>query len=435
MADIADGLSASHVRETIADGDAGTAQTIERMRKLVSKGKRDKEVRATVGKIVNGDYDSIPACGNKDHLCYAKSIYQFCKTKILYAFDPNLVEYIENPAYILRSRIADCDSIVGLLCSMYEGIGFPCQFVTIKADPQRPNEFSHVYCRVQVPNVGWVAVDATMPKKSFGWEAPNQWGKQYWHASNDDAGPIDDTPSVTLDQIPQNTAGAATMLSGLRGMRGLGCDGDTKCKTCSGTAGLGRMGDATQDTIYDIITGKTYSQIKDLETAYHANAMSLDATKAALDKMPPGPGKNRAAQLQAAGETSLRQQFSAYAALKDRYNSFITQARGYMGGVYNPSLAGLGIFGADDTALAIVALIAGVSALVVAADLIKNGMAFARGQDVNTKGFIDQISDAIKASGGAIASGGNTAIKLAIVGGIGFVGYLFLKTKGFLKHA
>ena len=170
MVDIAAGLDASHVREWIPDGDAGTAATIQRMQKLVSKGKRDKEVRCVIGKIIRGEIDGIPACSSKDHLCYIKNIYQYCKTQIYYAFDPSLVEYIENPAYVLRSGIADCDSICVVICSMLEGIGYPCEFVTIKADPERVSEYSHVYCRVQCPNIGWISLNVTMPTKPFGWQ-------------------------------------------------------------------------------------------------------------------------------------------------------------------------------------------------------------------------------------------------------------------------
>ena len=99
---------------------------------------------------------------------------------------------------MLKNRIGDCDSQDMLLAAMFESEGFPTQFVTIKADAERPDEYSHVYTRVKIPNYGWVVADPTMPNKYFGWEPEGNYVKKYWPASSDAVDqPVDESPSVS----------------------------------------------------------------------------------------------------------------------------------------------------------------------------------------------------------------------------------------------
>lgn len=169
-------------RKELSDGVRGTAQTIAEMQKIVATGMLDHEVLNVVGKVLWGEFNDIPECSSKDYLCYAKSLYLFCRDHIKYVYDPHLVEYVEEVRRILDKRIADCDSIVPVLCAMLQGIGLECEFVTIMAAAERPDEYSHVYCRVKVPGKGWIALDPTMPKKWFGWEPPSYFKKKHWHA-------------------------------------------------------------------------------------------------------------------------------------------------------------------------------------------------------------------------------------------------------------
>lgn len=171
-------LPAKHSRELISGGNAGTAQTIRRMRDLVTQGKRDFRVRTVVGQVIAG-------CPPKDYECYARSIYHFCRDEIKYAFDPNGVELLEAPYRILESRVADCDSIVMLFAAMCESIGLPVEFVTIKADRMRPSEFSHVFARVKVPGHGWISADLTMPDQQFGWTPGQEFPRKTWPSSHD----------------------------------------------------------------------------------------------------------------------------------------------------------------------------------------------------------------------------------------------------------
>ncbi len=167
----------------------GTAKTIERMREFVTKYKRDFELRKVAAKI-------IAPCKPKDYHGYAKAIYEFCRDKIKYAFDPHMVELVESPERVLEAGIADCDSICTLMASLNENIGLKTRFRTVKADPKRPNDFSHVYCMVRVPPSrfssssasGWISEDPTLPDKTFGWEPPGMLGFKDWAASKDKDG-------------------------------------------------------------------------------------------------------------------------------------------------------------------------------------------------------------------------------------------------------
>ncbi len=151
------------------------------MRDLVTQGKREIIIRTFAGKLIR-------ACSPKDYTCYARKIFEFCRDEVKYVFDPNGVELIESPLVILENRVADCDSIVVLLGSLLEAIGLPCRFVTIKADMQRPGDYSHVFLECQIPGWGgtkWVAMDATMPNKPFGWSPDRKYARKTWPASRD----------------------------------------------------------------------------------------------------------------------------------------------------------------------------------------------------------------------------------------------------------
>lgn len=194
-----------HERVIIPAGDAGTAETIKIMQQLVASGKRNDNVRKVCGDILTGKIAGIPKQNPKDYQGYAKALYTFCRDKILYAYDPHLVEYVESADRVLKNGIADCDSVCVLLSAMLQNIGLETQFVTIKADPTRKDEYSHVYLRVKIPGKGWIACDPIMPRHEFGWEAPTHFGKRYWHGSTDEL-------SFPLDQK------ASLPMSGMKGM-------------------------------------------------------------------------------------------------------------------------------------------------------------------------------------------------------------------------
>lgn len=511
---IASGLRSNHIREYIPDGVPGTEATIDRMQKLCSKGKRDFEVRKVIGKIVHGEIPGIPECQGKDHQCYAQACYQYCRDNIKYAYDPALVEYVENPARILESRIADCDSIVMLLCAMWENIGLDAQYVTIMADPSRPNEFSHVYARVKIPGVGWVVGDPTMPKKFFGWEPPGDFTKRYWPASTDDTGPLDSSPSQVLSGLRgmrgmrgqdwEDTVDVDQEEAGDQGLlQGMGCSGDSGCgcgcdaslpqdtrawkppsaaypktmfpdimpdspmvgmmpptlmglaavrqarrpkatrpmritrtrKAVHGMYGLGASRDDVRVTVLDVLSGDTLADIKNAQAEYQQNAATLDAQNAYLLSMPEGPAKEKAKQIKAQAEESLRQQFVAYRSYRDTYNDFVTKISPVVPKSLNPGLAGIGIFGVDDAVVfAVVAFVVGTATIAALVDRLSVYKAAANGQQISTKGWLEQYGDAVSAGGATATKVADAAMKLGVVAAIAFIGYtIFKNSKGIQK--
>lgn len=201
-------LPGDHRRVTISSGNTGTAETIRYMQDAATVGKRNFEVRKIVGQL-------LQQCSNKDFLCYAQTIFQFCRDRIRYAFDPQGVELVEKPWKVLEAKMADCDSIVPLLASMLESIGMQCRYVTIKADVSRPDDFSHVFLECLVPGHGWVPMDATMPDKPFGWGPDEHWPRKTWNASNDE--PEDHGGDAMLETTKQVQGGSA-----MRGYAALG---------------------------------------------------------------------------------------------------------------------------------------------------------------------------------------------------------------------
>lgn len=460
-------LSSRHTRIDIPDGTAGTAATIAQMQKMCSAGKRSTDVRETVGKILFGKFEGIPECTPKDYRCYAESIYKFCRDHIKYAFDPTMVEWVEHPSVLLKNRIGDCDSNVTLLCAMWENVGLDAQYVTIKADRDRPNEYSHVYARVKIPGVGWVTADPTMPKKNFGWEAEGNYTKRFWPASTDDL------------QLPLDTSDSAPM-------SGMGCGGNCGCKGCASKAsdsaihGLGacmtfcgsdrkpsmpgrsgfrraikkiplhatavrptRFGvrglgiwpfdsnssdGSTKANIASILNGSTLREITRLKNEYQGHAADLDGLRVTLSRMPSGPEKDAAAARQAQAEEALRQEFVAYNNLRSQYNAFVTQVKPYTFGAYNPSLAGMGILGVDD---AVIAGIVVIGALAILANNVATAAAAVNGKSVETRGYIDQLANALNATGNLAEKGADAVSKVAVVAAVGLIGYAIFKNKKF----
>lgn len=448
---IADGLPSNHIRADIPDGVAGTAATITQMQKLCSLGKRDFRVRKVLGKILNGEIPGIPASDPKDYLAYARAIYQFCRDEIKYVYDPSMVEYVESPSLLLESRIGDCDSVCTLMTSLWESAGFDAEYITIKADAERPNEFSHVYARVKVPGVGWINADPTMPKQDFGWEAPGNYPKQFWPASTDDLQiPLDTSPSVSEESVGSSYASSGISNNGINGLGGLAdmmvLDGATaqmnhgnpvstyhrpKGRAAlarhslrpmhSGIRGLGaeaNLDPAARATLEDIWSGTAYANIKSaLEQGF------ADQTEIYKYLSDSDPAKRALAEKARDANTRSLQALQQSKVYYNQIVNYIQTALGTIGQASSApkTLGNLGIVGIDDLFSALVAAGVAVAVIVLLAEL-RDIFAVGMGASKETRGYLDQMKDLF----GAI---GDTAIKVGIVAGLGFIGYLIYKHK------
>lgn len=151
----------------IPNGVAGTAATIEPMAKLAMQGSRHPEVIELARMIVSH-------VGHQDYRGEIEALFWWVREHVRYVQDPRLMEQIQHPHHtLLVVGAGDCDDLVISLAALGMAIGHGALFRTVKADPRRPDEFSHVY-----PMLGyrdgdrdaWVAVDVVVPYAFPGWE-------------------------------------------------------------------------------------------------------------------------------------------------------------------------------------------------------------------------------------------------------------------------
>jgi hypothetical protein len=196
-------------RAPLLAGGAGTAQTIKLMRKLVDQAVGDASFVRHAIDIVR----HVPAYHD---LGEASTVYDWVTHNIRYTKDPVTKEKLYPPAELLRIRAGDCDDIAMLMSALMIALGYPARVVTIGANAENPEEFTHVYAEAEVPpgSGNWVSMDAARPGATFGVEPPAYFRKRAW--------------SLTDDSFAD-----------LTGLGGLGCQCGGSCSSCRvGQAGL-----------------------------------------------------------------------------------------------------------------------------------------------------------------------------------------------------
>jgi len=173
-------------------GQAGTDRTIHAMRRLVNEGRTDPTI-IFLGQQLARKYD------RKDYASQARAIHKYVQSNIHYVKDPRATEMLRSPFWTLYYKAGDCDDQSVLVAALAEAIGFKTRFKTIKADPSYPQEFSHVYSQIQLPNTGeWVTSDTIVPGVDIGWEAEDMFGSRTWEGLGmlgADPGPISLDPA------------------------------------------------------------------------------------------------------------------------------------------------------------------------------------------------------------------------------------------------
>jgi len=157
----------------IPGGDAGTKETLERMRRIVWESVKDRKhgafMRGAAAKII---LDA--GCRTKDYKCEARALHEWVRDKIRWTRDTKGMETLQYPYRTLEFGIGDCDDKSLLLSTFATTIGMPSKFRAIAAMPQRKSQFSHVYVMLN-PNGDeetWVAADPTVSTAPLGWESP-----------------------------------------------------------------------------------------------------------------------------------------------------------------------------------------------------------------------------------------------------------------------
>lgn len=150
-----------------------TDKTIEQMHAMVKQAKLDHKFIQLITEIVS-------LCPPKDSLCEVKTIYNTFKKLITYRKDPHQIEMVKSVWKILEEpKVGDCDCVSVLISAAAGALGFPYQFVTIKSDLTRPEDWSHVYPRIYV-NGQWMGADLTVARAYLGWEPPDVYERKIW---------------------------------------------------------------------------------------------------------------------------------------------------------------------------------------------------------------------------------------------------------------
>lgn len=162
-------------RAPLLSGEAGTAQTVAVMRQLVDQAQADPQFVRFVVDLVRG----VQAY---DDMGEAEAIYRWVQTNIRYTKDPVSKEKLYPPQELLKIRAGDCDDISMLLGAMGLVLGYPARLATIGANPNSPQEFSHVFVELEVPpgSGQWLPLDAARPGAQFGIEPPFYFRKKVW---------------------------------------------------------------------------------------------------------------------------------------------------------------------------------------------------------------------------------------------------------------
>jgi len=161
----------------IDGGERGTDQTVAHMIRLILSqwGAHNPSVVMTARKIVQQSGQR-----GKDYAGEIAAIHSWVQRNVRYTQDPRGLEWLQTAVYTLehKSEGSDCDDHTILNCSLALALGHGAAIRVVKTDPQRTDEFSHVYAMagVRTPQgVRWIAMDTTQPHPA-GWEPGRIFG-------------------------------------------------------------------------------------------------------------------------------------------------------------------------------------------------------------------------------------------------------------------
>ncbi len=385
-------LPKDHRRFDIAEGDPGTAQTIEKIRSVVDQGKRDFRIRSLAIKILKD-----AGVQEKDYSGYAKAFHDYIRSHSLYVLDPVGIELIASADKTMQAGGGDCDCQVGFFCSLAESVGLPCRLLTIRADNAKPDEFSHIFSQVRIPGKGWITSDTTMPN-GFGW-TPKGYEAKAWPASHDDNSEYSE---VTVSGMSMMECPAqADSMSGMFGM-----------------SGMGKLsGSAEELSLSSVLDGSAYDELRAAKD--DSDQRAIEAGQLLTDARSSGDSNAVSAATQAIAAVGKERQSLSNAI--NAYSSLANNVQTYSYGAYKPAqLSGMGSLG---IAPAIIAGLLIIGAVYVAAQAFSVAMSAYRGDAAGSESYIQQARDAISATGTAVQQTGSAITKsTATIGVVALVG-------------
>lgn len=169
----------------LAGGDGGTRQTISMLRSLVDDAWKDPFVNRTAIEIIRN-----AGAPPYDEWSQIRAIYEYAHS-FYFVNDPITKEALRPTRELLQLKAGDCDDInANVLPALLGSIGYETRLVTIAADPQSPDSFSHVYCEVFL-NGEWIPLDAARPGAVLGVAPPYFYRRRWWSLVDDSYGDYD----------------------------------------------------------------------------------------------------------------------------------------------------------------------------------------------------------------------------------------------------
>jgi predicted transglutaminase-like cysteine proteinase len=165
-------------RSRLADGDAGTDQTIYKMAQVAMgpMGAGSTEIRALALKIVND-----AGIQQRDQEGEVVAIHNWVMRHLRYVRDPlgyELITYPETLAF--QSNNGDCDDHVILETALLGSLGIPSHFIVIALN--NAPVYSHVYMAAEVKGY-LIPLDPIKKDEPAGWEAPDPTAKKIYPIS------------------------------------------------------------------------------------------------------------------------------------------------------------------------------------------------------------------------------------------------------------
>jgi hypothetical protein len=196
-------------------GDRGVEQTIDLLRCLVDDAVKDPRINVRAIQILR-DYN-VTNFGTLDRL---HAFYDWISQPANFLYVPDPVgpfgpkETLRPARTLFEVRGGDCDDYTALLASLLGTVGIRTRAVTIAADGNYPNDFSHIYPEAEVSPGRWIPMDAARPGAQFGVAPPRYFRKRVWSLTDSD-----------FEDVKNPLAGApARRISSLNGYAVLGDD-------------------------------------------------------------------------------------------------------------------------------------------------------------------------------------------------------------------
>lgn len=145
------------------------------MRRLIDGALSDANFIRFAVDLVRG----VPA---HDETSEVASIFAWVQANIRYTKDPISKEKLYPPQELLKIGAGDCDDTSMLIAALALALGYPARLITVSANPDAPNEFSHVYTEVECPPASgqWIALDTARPDSQFGLSPERFFRKRAW---------------------------------------------------------------------------------------------------------------------------------------------------------------------------------------------------------------------------------------------------------------